>query len=99
MSKVVNFQNNNIHNKEICSDLVFCVNLGLLTLCFVVETKLNESAKRPNIANESAKRPNIAGFKNFFNQQPLKIEETKFFITYRMNQKITLLIMPCCWQK
>ena len=33
--------------KEICSNLVFCVNLGLLTLCFL--TKLNESAKRQTL--------------------------------------------------
>jgi hypothetical protein len=41
--------------KEFCSNLLFCVNLGLLALSFVV-TKLNESAKWQI----------IAGFKYFF---------------------------------
>ena len=40
--------------KEICSNLVFCVNLGLLTLCFLVsqlkgQTLQNESAKRQTL--------------------------------------------------
>jgi hypothetical protein len=47
--------------KEICSNLLFCVNLGLLAL----SSKLDESAKWQN----------IAGFKNFFS--PTSIPDSR----------------------
>ena len=58
------FTKNGLLNKEICSDLVFCVNLGLLS-----------QLKGQTLLNESVKRPNIAGFTNSFTPKLIFLNE------------------------